>query len=1012
MAAVTQDVNIADLRRCVQVIPALRSWILDYLYRHRLLDIVRGFTAFEDLSKIGILHLRILSTDMWCVMKSEDAEHYPKILEFLEWSHKENPDLVCFRHYIKMCTALKAKIIVNMLVKQHNLLNILKSLNEFFPENGLQYAQATRRDIKKLKLCFQQFRKLVLRMIRDESFRKQYIEGTETLQVGTSLVYGKEIEQLSEDVEVGETLHETTTSVLEDVSYNDSGDQDEESMDVICLGDFDVTSLEDCSQGRTNTDASLANNFCKPDGPRVESDAYSTAPVFSALRMDSTSFEESEENMSPPDPFQSQKQSQLEKAMDPVPLYHYNRNVLSEPNEYQLDTDHIPYQPGERCGHRNGTWTVSVGVVEQLRVKMHQGGDAGKFLTDCMLCSEESRENICSRGRRTDIQSVDSLPNQTSAKMISPLISGLTRKCQPNGEKQSPIIKMENESYGIQVNGNSVHHVNGSLYQAKMKIRKPKWNIRASEMSRKTFNPIRAIVDSMNVEPNPSKNMIALSIGDPTIFGNLPTDDNVLQAMKEAIDSMKFNGYAPAIGYQKSREAVSNFYSCPEAPLDAKDVILTSGCSQAIELAIAVLCNPGQNILVPRPGFSLYKTLAVSMGIDVKLYNLLAVQRICGLGRRMANESIITCLPLATFKEKQKDRDGGQRVFTVSPIRVDFYRLFRMITPPLLIPEVQNTDVLCTVVALYDVCLPEVGPEDVHSTVYSPGASTILLVRDEKEVLEEYRQRTLSHRENETIPQQPADTRDEEHQGRFSLAFSDTEGSLEEGEESGEDSDREDWERFNGGVNEFLLKVIDRRVQRRKAQENREILPSAIGIESRIVAAATYELKRLKSGEKVLQLALLSTRKRYRGCGMGRYLLELLKDHSVCGSYDALLVHADRDAVEFFARCGFSDDIILNSKFRRVKSLAAYQAQAVCMTRLAQEVATLRKQLVSQREQIDTLSTELEREREDRHQLAPLSISSDEDSVESSLTKAGGQREVIEAVGTQGESSLRIDCKS
>lgn len=54
-----------------------------------------------------------------------------------------------------------------------------------------------------------------------------------------------------------------------------------------------------------------------------------------------------------------------------------------------------------------------------------------------------------------------------------------------------------------------------------------------------------------------------------------------------------------------------------------QDVILTSGCSQAIELALAVLANPGQNILVPRPGFSLYKTLALSMGIEVKLYNLL-----------------------------------------------------------------------------------------------------------------------------------------------------------------------------------------------------------------------------------------------------------------------------------------------------------------------------------------------------------------------------------------------------
>lgn len=54
-----------------------------------------------------------------------------------------------------------------------------------------------------------------------------------------------------------------------------------------------------------------------------------------------------------------------------------------------------------------------------------------------------------------------------------------------------------------------------------------------------------------------------------------------------------------------------------------QDVILTSGCSQAIELCLAVLANPGQNILVPRPGFSLYRTLAESMGIEVKLYNLL-----------------------------------------------------------------------------------------------------------------------------------------------------------------------------------------------------------------------------------------------------------------------------------------------------------------------------------------------------------------------------------------------------
>lgn len=60
----------------------------------------------------------------------------------------------------------------------------------------------------------------------------------------------------------------------------------------------------------------------------------------------------------------------------------------------------------------------------------------------------------------------------------------------------------------------------------------------------------------------------------------------------------------------------------------SQDVVLTSGCSQALELAICVLANPGQTILVPRPGFPLYKTLAESMGINIKYYNLLVRESI------------------------------------------------------------------------------------------------------------------------------------------------------------------------------------------------------------------------------------------------------------------------------------------------------------------------------------------------------------------------------------------------
>uniref|UniRef100_A0A4W5JRR5 Tyrosine aminotransferase n=1 Tax=Hucho hucho TaxID=62062 RepID=A0A4W5JRR5_9TELE len=202
-------------------------------------------------------------------------------------------------------------------------------------------------------------------------------------------------------------------------------------------------------------------------------------------------------------------------------------------------------------------------------------------------------------------------------------------------EDNSYVVKMngngvneKNSLNGVNgkgLNGNGIQHntVKGIIYKSKQKSRRQRWNVRPSEMSINTLNPIRAIVDGMKLTPNPEKPMIALSIGDPTVFGNLPTDEKVLQALKDAIDSHKYNGYAPSVGYQKSRDVVANFYSCPEAPLEAEDVVLTSGCSQAIDLSITVLCNPGDNILIPCPGFSLYKTLAVSLGVQVKLYNLL-----------------------------------------------------------------------------------------------------------------------------------------------------------------------------------------------------------------------------------------------------------------------------------------------------------------------------------------------------------------------------------------------------
>ena len=44
------------------------------------------------------------------------------------------------------------------------------------------------------------------------------------------------------------------------------------------------------------------------------------------------------------------------------------------------------------------------------------------------------------------------------------------------------------------------------------------------------------------------------------------------------------------------------------------DVILCSGCSCALDITISAMADAGQNILVPRPGFPLYTTLAAGLG--------------------------------------------------------------------------------------------------------------------------------------------------------------------------------------------------------------------------------------------------------------------------------------------------------------------------------------------------------------------------------------------------------------
>lgn len=143
-----------------------------------------------------------------------------------------------------------------------------------------------------------------------------------------------------------------------------------------------------------------------------------------------------------------------------------------------------------------------------------------------------------------------------------------------------------------------------------------------SDIARRMYNPIRSFVESTAVEPNPTKPMIALSIGDPTVFGNLRPPREAIEAVQETLTSLLFNGYAPSTGHGLAKEAVAEYSSNEIIKVHPEDVILCSGCSSALDLCITTLAREGQNILIPRPGFSIYRTLAESVGVTVKSYDL------------------------------------------------------------------------------------------------------------------------------------------------------------------------------------------------------------------------------------------------------------------------------------------------------------------------------------------------------------------------------------------------------
>jgi alanine-synthesizing transaminase len=83
------------------------------------------------------------------------------------------------------------------------------------------------------------------------------------------------------------------------------------------------------------------------------------------------------------------------------------------------------------------------------------------------------------------------------------------------------------------------------------------------------------------------------------------------RALSRAFESAELLNYRPdPRGIVSAREAVSEYYRERAAPLSPEELILTSGTSEGYSFVFRLLCNPGDEILIPSPGYPLFDFLA------------------------------------------------------------------------------------------------------------------------------------------------------------------------------------------------------------------------------------------------------------------------------------------------------------------------------------------------------------------------------------------------------------------
>lgn len=124
-------------------------------------------------------------------------------------------------------------------------------------------------------------------------------------------------------------------------------------------------------------------------------------------------------------------------------------------------------------------------------------------------------------------------------------------------------------------------------------------------------SPIRKLVPYAEAAKKKGHHVYHLNIGQPDIN----TPDVALNAVKNS--DIKVLAYARSEGSETYREKLAAYYKKNNIDVDANDIVVTTGGSEALLFTLGSITDFGDEIIIPEPFYANYNGFSVANGIKV-----------------------------------------------------------------------------------------------------------------------------------------------------------------------------------------------------------------------------------------------------------------------------------------------------------------------------------------------------------------------------------------------------------